>query len=65
MSASPLSPCIGVCALDPTGRACLGCGRTLGEIAAWGSLDEAARRAIMAELPARLAQALRPCGALR
>ena len=34
---------------------CVGCGRTLAEIAAWGGLDEAKRREIMAELPGRLA----------
>jgi predicted Fe-S protein YdhL (DUF1289 family) len=33
----------------------VGCGRTLAEIAAWGGMDETRRRAIMAELPARLA----------
>jgi predicted Fe-S protein YdhL (DUF1289 family) len=48
------TPCISVCTLDRTGRLCLGCGRTLEEIGAWGSLDEKARQAIMARLPDRL-----------
>lgn len=51
------TPCIRLCTLDPTGRQCIGCGRTLEEIGAWAALDEAARRAIMARLPARLASA--------
>jgi len=47
------TPCIDVCTLDSAGRQCLGCGRTLEEIGAWGSLDEPARRAIMSRLAAR------------
>jgi predicted Fe-S protein YdhL (DUF1289 family) len=38
---------------------CTGCGRTLQEIARWGALSEADRRAIMAKLPTRLAAAAR------
>ena len=34
---------------------CLGCGRTLGEIAAWGTMSEPARRALLPALPERLA----------
>ena len=49
------SPCISVCELDPDGRICVGCFRTLDEIAAWGSLDATAKRRILAELPARKA----------
>jgi len=50
------SPCIKVCAVSGQTGLCIGCGRSLAEIAAWSSLDERARREIMAELPARLAQ---------
>jgi len=32
---------------------CRGCFRTLDEIAAWSVLDDDARRAVMADLPAR------------
>ncbi len=47
------SPCIGVCTLDARG-CCIGCLRTLDEIAAWGSLDETERRRLMDEvLPLR------------
>jgi predicted Fe-S protein YdhL (DUF1289 family) len=47
------SPCNQVCTLD--GRdVCLGCGRTIEEIAAWATLPLAARIAILAALPGRL-----------
>lgn len=49
------SPCIKVCAVSGQSGLCIGCGRTLAEIASWGGLDELRRQAIMAELPARLA----------
>ncbi|MEZ5994694.1 MAG: DUF1289 domain-containing protein [Hyphomonadaceae bacterium] len=53
----PSSPCIKVCIVDGASGLCLGCGRTLAEIAAWGSYDEPRRRAIMATLADRLAKA--------
>lgn len=49
------TPCVQVCAVDGARGLCVGCGRTLKEIAAWGGLSETERRAIMALLPARLA----------
>ena len=49
------SPCTGVCRIDPASGWCEGCARTLDEIAAWGSLDTAARRAVCKQLPARRA----------
>lgn len=48
------SPCIDICLMDPGTGLCTGCARSLDEIAGWGSLSEADRRAIMATLPARL-----------
>ncbi len=51
---SPIAtPCVQHCKLDPTESFCLGCWRTLGEVAGWGSLTPAQREAVMAELPAR------------
>jgi predicted Fe-S protein YdhL (DUF1289 family) len=51
---SPLSsPCTNVCAIDPRSGLCLGCGRTLAEIAQWASLGEPERLRIMAQLPDR------------
>jgi predicted Fe-S protein YdhL (DUF1289 family) len=48
------SPCIGVCALDDATSVCIGCGRTLAEVAAWTTLSNAQRRDVVARLPARL-----------
>lgn len=56
MQSPPVStPCIKVCAVSGQSGLCIGCGRTLTEIASWGSLDEAQRQAILAALPERLA----------
>ena len=49
------SPCIDVCAIDPRTGLCAGCLRTLDEIAAWGSLDNAARRGVWKRLHERRA----------
>ncbi len=47
------TPCIQVCTVDGASGLCLGCLRSLPEIAQWSRLDEATREAILAELPAR------------
>ena len=52
----PESPCINVCVVHPEARICTGCFRTLDEIAGWGQMSAEARRAVMAELPARAPQ---------
>lgn len=49
------SPCIKICVIDPQSQLCLGCQRSLDEIARWSQMSDAQRRAIMAELPARAA----------
>jgi predicted Fe-S protein YdhL (DUF1289 family) len=51
------SPCISICQLDATRTHCVGCFRTLDEIAAWSVLDAAAKRAVLAALPLRRAAA--------
>jgi uncharacterized protein len=51
------TPCVQICVIDPRSALCIGCGRTLDEIAAWGGLDEPARLTIMAGLEARLVAA--------
>lgn len=48
------SPCIKVCVIDKATGLCLGCGRTLDEIAHWSSLSASERRRIMSELAARM-----------
>lgn len=51
MSANaPTTPCIGICRLDTAGARCLGCGRTLEQIAGWSGYSEAERLRIMAAL---------------
>lgn len=50
------TPCVKRCSIDPATRLCTGCGRSLDEIAAWGSLSPAGRRAIMDRLSARMAE---------
>lgn len=47
------TPCIQVCTMDAASGLCAGCGRTLEEIARWGTMSETERRAILALLPAR------------
>jgi uncharacterized protein len=49
------SPCSKVCAVDARSAHCVGCGRTLAEIAGWIGFTAAERSRIMAELPRRLA----------
>ncbi len=47
------SPCTKVCVMDPEDRYCLGCKRTLREIARWGEMRDEERVAILAQLPTR------------
>jgi len=47
------TPCVQVCVVDAGAGLCLGCKRTLPEIARWSRLSDDERAAIMAELPAR------------
>jgi len=47
------TPCIKVCQMDPRRGLCLGCRRTLDEIARWGAMNDAEREQILAELPLR------------
>jgi predicted Fe-S protein YdhL (DUF1289 family) len=47
----PASPCISVCTLDDENR-CLGCGRTLDEIARWGRMSATERWAVIDRLAA-------------
>jgi uncharacterized protein len=49
------SPCIRVCWVDPKTDQCAGCHRTLDEIARWGGMTPAQRRALLVALSARAA----------
>jgi len=50
------SPCISVCRIDDASGLCVGCLRTLDEIAAWGALDDTARRRVWEAIVLRRAK---------
>lgn len=47
------TPCVQVCVVDGETSLCLGCFRTLAEIARWSRFSDAERETIMAVLPSR------------
>jgi len=47
------SPCTDVCRIDAASGWCEGCLRSIDEIAAWGALDDRARREVWKRLPGR------------
>jgi hypothetical protein len=49
------SPCVRSCCLDDD-DVCLGCGRALHEIVAWGTADDETRRAILERSRERVAR---------
>ena len=51
-----ISPCNKVCVMDADNRYCVGCARTLGEIARWGEMADAERATVLAQLSARRSQ---------
>lgn len=51
------SPCISVCRMDASGELCLGCLRTLDEIAAWGRMGDADKRKVWALVAQRIEKA--------
>jgi predicted Fe-S protein YdhL (DUF1289 family) len=54
-SADPLaSPCVRYCCLDER-NVCMGCGRSLDEIIAWGTATDAEKSATLARARERLA----------
>lgn len=50
------SPCVKVCVVDGASNLCLGCYRTLPEIALWSRMTDAEREVVMSELPNRADQ---------
>jgi predicted Fe-S protein YdhL (DUF1289 family) len=48
------TPCVQICVVDPLSALCIGCGRSVAEIAAWGAMSEPERTEIMAGLGERL-----------
>ena len=49
------SPCTSVCTIDDATGLCIGCYRSLDEIAGWISLSTDRKRAVIATLPSRRA----------
>ncbi|WP_396595396.1 DUF1289 domain-containing protein [Brevundimonas sp. R86498] len=47
------TPCVQVCVVDGANGLCLGCYRTLAEIAGWSALTDDRRAEIMADLDRR------------
>jgi predicted Fe-S protein YdhL (DUF1289 family) len=47
------SPCNAVCRMDPASGLCIGCQRTIEEIAGWSGFDDERRRQIWVELAHR------------
>ena len=47
------SPCIRLCRIDPATGLCVGCRRTLDEIAGWAGFSDDQRRTINASLSGR------------
>jgi predicted Fe-S protein YdhL (DUF1289 family) len=47
------SPCVAICQLDDDGNYCIGCFRTVDEIAHWVEFDDEAKQQILNELQER------------
>jgi predicted Fe-S protein YdhL (DUF1289 family) len=56
------SPCVRVCVVHPEARICVGCHRTLEEIAGWSRMSHEDRAAVMDALPGRAPQLARRRG---
>jgi len=54
------SPCVRVCTLDPASGLCVGCGRSLDEIARWTQMTDAERARVIAEAGRRAAARRQP-----
>lgn len=47
------TPCVQICVIDDVDGLCVGCARTLTEIAEWGNYSAAQRSTVMEQLPER------------
>ena len=56
------SPCVKLCVVHPEERLCVGCYRTIDEIASWSRMTPEERRAVIADLPARAPHLLKRRG---
>jgi predicted Fe-S protein YdhL (DUF1289 family) len=51
--ASVATPCVKVCVVDGESGLCLGCYRTLAEVAGWARFTDDERATLMTDLPSR------------
>jgi predicted Fe-S protein YdhL (DUF1289 family) len=51
--AAPASPCIDVCRMDAASGLCVGCRRTLAEIAGWSGFSDDEKRGVVAAITQR------------
>ena len=56
------SPCIKICVIHPEERLCVGCYRSIEEIATWSRMTPEERQTITADLPSRTAKLTRRRG---
>jgi predicted Fe-S protein YdhL (DUF1289 family) len=49
----PISPCTGVCIIDPASGFCHGCARTIPEIAGWLEFSAEEKRCVLAAIAKR------------
>ncbi|PRX37951.1 hypothetical protein SAMN05216257_10579 [Meinhardsimonia xiamenensis] len=56
------SPCVKVCVIHPEARLCVGCLRSIEEIARWSAMTPDERRQVIGELPARAGRIARRRG---
>ena len=54
---NPVSPCLGICLMDPRTRTCRGCLRTIDEIAGWYAASASEKHSILERLALRHAAA--------
>lgn len=52
-NAYPASPCIKICKMDEAGKYCIGCKRTLEEIASWSAMSDVEKAAVYARIEKR------------
>jgi predicted Fe-S protein YdhL (DUF1289 family) len=50
------SPCINVCTMDAASGLCIGCLRTIDEIAGWSAFSDDAKRAVLRAVATRRAR---------
>ncbi|MRX51235.1 DUF1289 domain-containing protein [Paracoccus sp. S-4012] len=58
----PESPCVKICVMHPAEGLCIGCLRTMDEIARWGAMTTEERRAVTGSLPGRAGRITRRRG---